>query len=174
MVTGKGIAIGAGMGGLLTYLLTHPSEVQASSPPDGVDSETWAAIITIIQTIQEQNAKLEVALSQVIALMGGSGYALTNPSTFVTGGIVCAAAAPQSYQVPQKLIPWDKEFVVKALSTNAGLIYIANNPVDAGILAASYPMLPNEAVGLAIAKSSEVWVAAQFAGEGIAYIVEQT
>ena len=172
MVTGKGLALGAGIGGLLTYLLTHPSEVQ-SSPPDGVDSETWAAIIAIITTIQEQNARLETALSQVIALMGGSGYALTNPNTFVTGGIICAAAAPTSYPIPGKLIPWDKEFVVKALSTNAGLIYIANNQVDAGILSASYPMLPNEAIGLAIANSSEVWVAAQFAGEGIAFTVEQ-
>ncbi len=171
MVTGKGIVIGAGMGGLLTYLLTHPSEAQAT-PPDGVDSETWAAIITIIQTIQEQNARLEPALSQVIALMGGSGYALTNPSTFVTGSVICTVAAT-GYQVPSKIIPWDVEIAIKALSTNAGLIYIANNQVDAAIVTASFPLLPNEPLGYKIANSSEIWVAAQFAGEGLSYTVEQ-
>jgi len=175
MTTGKGVAlgVGAGLGSIITYLLTHPSEAQAAGAPKGVDPETWAAITTIIQTIQEQNARLEVALSQVVNVMGGNGYALLNPKTFTTGSVICAIAM-QGYQIPAKLIPYDKEFVVKALSTNAGLVYLANNQVDAGIIAASYPMLPNEALGLKIANGNEVWVAAQFAGEGISFIVEQS
>ena len=174
MTSGKGLALatGAGLGALLTYLITHPSEAASASAPEGVDPETWAAITNIILTIQEQNTRLETALSQVVTLMGGAGYALTNPETFVTGNVICAIAA-QGYPIPPKLIPWDKEFIVKALSTNAGLVFIANNEVDAAIMTASYPMLPNEAVGLSIAKSDEVWVSAQLAGEGISFIVEQ-
>lgn len=174
MVSGKtGAAIaGAGLGSIITYLLTHPSEAQAAGAPEGVDPETWAAITTIIQTIQEQNARLEVALSQVVTLVGGEGYALKNPETFIAGPLLCPVAG-QGYQIPPKIIPWDIEFVVKALSTNAGLIYIANNEIDAGNAAIAYPLLPNEAVGLQIANSKEVWVSAQLAGEGVSFIVEQ-
>ncbi len=175
MVSGKAQAAiaGAGLGSIITYLLTHPSEAQAAGAPEGVDPETWAAITTIIQTIQEQNTRLEVALSQVVNVMGGNGYALLNPETFTTGSVICAIAM-QGYQVPSKLIPYDKEFVVKALSTNAGLVYLANNEGDAAILTASYPMLPNEALGLKIANGNEVWVAAQFIGEGVSFVVEQS
>ncbi len=174
MSTGKGVALaaGAGIGALLTYLIAHPGEAAQAAAPEGVDPGTWEAITNIILVIQEQNTRLDVALSQVVTLMGGEGYALENPETFVAGSVLCPIAA-QGYQLSTKSIPWDKEFVVKALSTNAGLVYIANNEVDAGIVTASYPMLPNEAVGLKIAKSDEVWVAAQFAGEGISFIVEQ-
>ena len=172
MVTGKGLAVGAGLGSLLTYLLTHPSEAASASAPEGVDPATWEAITNIILAIQEQNTRLDTALSQIVTLMGGQGTALTNPKTFVTGSVLCPIAAT-GYPIPLKLIPWDKEFIVKALSTNAGLVYIANNEVDAAIVTASYPLLPNEAVGLSIAKSDELSVAAQFAGEGISFIVEQ-
>lgn len=174
MVSGKGVALatGAGLGALLMYLIAHPGEAAQAAAPEGVDPATWAALISIIQAIQEQNTRLDIALSQVVSLMGGEGYALENPKTFVAGSVICSVAA-QGYQLPPKLIPWDKEFVVKALSTNAGLVYIANNEVDAAIVTASYPMLPNEAVGLKIAKSDEVWVAAQFLGEGVSFIVEQ-
>ena len=174
MSNGKAGAVvaGAGIGSILTYMLTHPSEAKASSPPEGVDPETWSALIAIIETIQEQNTRLDIALSQVVTIMGGEGYALLNPSTFGTGNVVCPIAM-QGYQLPSKLIPYDKELVVKALSTNAGLVYLANNEIDAGILTASYPMLPNEAVGLKIANANVVWVAAQFIGEGVSFIVEQ-
>ena len=164
--------VGAGLGSLITFLLAHPSEAQAAGAPEGVDPETWAAITTIIVTIQEQNARLETALSQVVSVLGGSGYALLNPHSFTTGNVICAIAM-QGYQVPGKLIPYDIEFVVKALSTNAGLIFIANNEIDAALQTASYPMLPNEAVGLKIENGSEVWIAAQLAGEGASFIVEQ-
>jgi len=174
MANGKGIALaaGAGLGSLFTYILTHPAEARASTPPTGMDQETWDLLIGVIQAIQEQNARLDTTLSQVVSLMGGTGYALSNPSTFVTGSVLCAVAM-QGYPIPPKVIPYDKEFIVKALSTNAGLVYVANNQVDAAILTASYPMLPNEAVGLKIANADEVWVAAQFAGEGVSFIVEQ-
>ena len=174
-MTGKGMALvaGAGLGSIVTYLLTHPGEAQAAAPPKGVDAETWSAIVTIIQTIQEQNTRLDNALSQLVSLIGGQGsYAISNPATLTTGSVICAIAG-QGYQVPPKIIPWDKEFVVKALSTNAGLVYLANNQIDAAILTASYPLLPNEAVGLKIVNSKEIWVAAQFAGEGASFIVEQ-
>ncbi len=174
MVSGKvgAVLAGTGIGGLLVYLLTHPSEAQAASPPEGVDPDVWNAIVGIIQSIQEQNARLETALSQFVTLMGGSGTALTNPESFVTGPLICAVAA-QGYNIPPKVIPWDKELVVKALSTNAGLIYLANNQVDAALVATAYPMLPNEAIGLSIENADEVWISAQFAGEGVSFIVEQ-
>lgn len=175
MTTGNvGVAAvaGAGIGSLITYLLTHPSEAKATSTPEGMDPETWDAITTIIQTIQEQNTRLEVALSQVVHVMGGEGYALKNPKTFATGTVLCPIAM-QGYQLPKKIIPYDKEFAFKALPTNAGLIYVANNEVDAGIITASVPLLPNEPAGLKIANSDEVWVAAQLAGEGVSFIVEQ-
>ncbi len=174
MVSGKaGAAIaGAGLGSIITYLLTHPSEAQAAGAPEGVDPETWAAITTIIQTIQEQNTRLEVALSQVVNVMGGNGYALLNPENFVTGTVLCPIAM-QGYQLPNKIIPYGKALAFKALPTNAGVIYVANNQVDAGIIAASVPLLPNEPAGLKIATSDKVWVAAELAGEGIAFIVEQ-
>lgn len=174
MTSGKGVAVlaGAGIGSLLTYMLTNPSAAKAAPAPEGVDPDVWNAIISIIESIQEQNARLETALSQVASLVGGSGYALVNPASFTTPNVICPMAA-QGYQVPRKLVPWDKEFIVKALSTNAGLIYVANNEVDAAIVTNAYPMLPNEAVGLKIAASDEVWVSAQFAGEGVSCIVEQ-
>jgi len=162
---------GAGVGSILTYILTHPGEAQASTPPEGMDPETWQLIIGIVQTIQEQNASLDSALQQVISVLGGNG-SLSNPKTFATPNIICPVAG-QGEQIPGKLVPYDMEFVVKALSTNAGLVYLANNKVDSQIVTASYPMLPNEAVGLKIAKSDEIWVAAQFAGEGVSCIVEQ-
>ncbi|KKN52942.1 hypothetical protein LCGC14_0607430 [marine sediment metagenome] len=171
---GKGTAVlaGAGIGAILTYLLAHPSVAQAATAPEGVDAETWDALTAIILAIQEQNARLELTLSQVVTIMGGEGSALLNPSTFTTPNVICPVAG-QAYPIPSKIIPYDKEFVVKALSTNAGLIYLANNEVDAAILTASYPLLPNEAVGLGTATSNDYWISAQFAGEGASCIVEQ-
>lgn len=170
----QGLALisGAGLGSLITYLITHPHEAQAAPAPEGVDPETWNAIITIIQSIQEQNERLESALSQVVGLMGAGGVQLDNPATFGTGNVVCGAAG-QSYQIPKKLVPYDKELVVKAWPTNTGNIYIANNEVDAVIVTAAYPLLPNEAVGLKVHWSDVVWLSAQVAGEGASFIVEQ-
>ncbi len=172
MAQGGAVLAGAGIGAILTYLLAHPSEAKAATAPEGVDPEVWTALTTIIQAVQEQNARLDTTLAQLVQVLGGEGTSLKNPSTFTTPGVICAIAG-QAYPIPGKIIPYDKEFIVKALSTNAGLIYLANNEVDAAIVTAAYPMLPNEAVGLSILNSREGWVSAQFAGEGVSCIVEQ-
>lgn len=176
MTSGKATAAlaGAGIAGLLTYVLTHPAEAKAAPAPEGVDPDAWNAVIGIINAIEEQNARLEQALANVVNLLSGgaAGYALANPDTFTTGTVVTTAAMTP-IRLPSKIVPWDMEFVVKALDTNAGTVYVANNGPDSAIITAAYRLLPNEAVGLRIRNSSVCWISSQFAGEGVTFIVEQ-
>lgn len=176
MVSGKATAAiaGAGIASLLTWILTHPAEAKAAPAPEGVDPDAWNAVIGIINAIEAQNARLEEALAGVVNLLSGgsAGYALVNPDTFTTGTVVTQAAGTPA-RLPGKIVPYNMEFVVKALSTNGGLIYVANTGPDSAIPTASYTLLPNEAVGLKIKNSNQCWISSQFGGEGITFIVEQ-
>jgi hypothetical protein len=177
------LAGGLGVAGLITYMIAHPAEARAAQVPEGVSPQEWEAIQAIIAGMQEQNTRLENAMTSLVSALtsmgtSGGGIAVSgvpeNTATFNSGVVTCAVASPnKAYRMPGKYIPKGMEFVIKALDSNVGLIYVANNEADAKTAPATYRLLANEAIGLKIKNSNAEWISAQIAGEGVTWIVEQ-
>ena len=75
--------------------------------------------------------------------------------------------------MPSVLVPYDKEVIIKALSTNTGTIYIAPTKADAESHISTYPLTPSEAVGYKIANLNQLWIDSSKDNEGVAWTVEQ-
>ena len=171
-------ALGAGAAALLTYFLTA-GRAQAGMPPSGnviftPDEDTWNLLLGILEGTVEQNAKLEnieTAISNLAAAFG-VGVTLANPKRFGTGQVFPAIVGT-AIRLPPRDIPWDKQVVVKALSTNGGIIQVGNSRVEAENSTACYPLLRSEGVGYKVQNSQEVWICLTVAGDGIAWTVEQ-
>lgn len=114
---------------------------------------------------------LAQAINKLVDLLGG-GAALQNPTKIASQELLCPTAG-LAEQLPGYEIPYDKEFVIKALATNRGTIRIGNTKTEAENARLGYPLLANEAVGLKIKNSEQLWVCANRAGEGVHWIVEQ-
>lgn len=95
-----------------------------------------------------------------------------NSRSFVTGSITCPEAGVGE-RLPGYPIPRGKSFAVKALSTNAGLIWIAPTKADSQNQNVGWSLTPNEALSLQVDSGADIWVTAQVAGDGVCYIVEQ-
>jgi len=114
---------------------------------------------------------LAEAINNLVAALGGAG-ALKNPTKIVSEEFLCPVAGT-AVQMPAYEIPWDKELVIKALSTNWGLMRVGNTKMDAENAMIGYPLLANEAVGLKIKNAEQLWICADRANEGVHWIVEQ-
>ena len=102
------------------------------------------------------------------------GYedAFANYPKFATGQVICPVAGV-AVQLPSYDIPKNKQLVIKALPGNAGWVFIGVRASDAQNPIVAYPMVAQEAIGLAVTNSDVVYVSAQNINEGIAFIVEQ-
>lgn len=168
-VVGAGV-IGAGAAAILTYLLTKRAE--AAPPPEGVtiirpDDETMALLLGMLEGIVSIDNKLDA----VIAALGGE-LILENPEQ-IGGSLVICPVIGRAVQLPPRSIPWDKEAIIKARSTNGGIIYVGNSKPDAENPAIGYPLIGNEAIGYKIKELSQLWVCATVVNEGVNWTVEQ-
>jgi hypothetical protein len=111
------------------------------------------------------------AINNLVAALEGGGV-FKNPSKIASSQLLCPVAG-LAVQLPGYKIPYDKEFVIKALPTNFGTIRVGNTKMEAENAQLGYPLLGNEAVGLKIENSEQLWVCASIANEGVHWIVEQ-
>jgi len=111
------------------------------------------------------------AINNLVAALGAGGV-LKNPPKIASSQLLCPVAGV-AVQLPGYEIPYDKEFVIKALPANFGTIRVGNTKMEAENAQLGYPLLGNEAVGLKIKNSEQLWVCATIANEGVHWIVEQ-
>ena len=171
-----GIALaGAGIAGLLALLLRPGGASAAEVPaPEGMDEETWRLVQAIGEGIIEESQKLDAmvnAINNLTISLGGQVSVANNQST-TSGQVVCPIVG-QGVQLPSRVIPWNRQVVIKALPTNVGVISVSETRQSVGSAWSSYPLIGNEGVGYFIADLAALWISAAIAGEGIAFTVEQ-
>ncbi len=175
--------VGAAAGSLVTLLLTRAQEARAAGPPSGVDPAVWEMTVSTMETAAvqaEQMSQLTISLHNLVVAMGGSLEGVDDPfentDRFVTGHVVCNQLN-FPFQLPSFPIPKNKQLVVKAAPGNVGWIYLAFRAVDSRNAAIAYILVPNEAIGLSINNSDQVWVTAPaapvgFLNDEVIFIVE--
>lgn len=114
---------------------------------------------------------LAEAINNLIAVLGGAGV-LENPSKIASAELLCPIAGT-AVQMPAYHIPWNMEFVIKALSRNRGIVRVGNTAMEAQNALLGYPLIANEGVGYKIKNSEQLWVCANRANEGVHWTVEQ-
>jgi hypothetical protein len=68
-------------------------------------------------------------------------------------------------------LPFEAEVVIKALPSNAGIVYLGNSKVEASDRHLSFPLSPGDAISYRIGRSG-VYVDAVVAGDGVAWTTE--
>jgi len=169
----KDLAMGAAGGALVATLFSNINKARAAPAPTGIDPQVWDMMLAQ----QEQLAQLIGALTNLTVQLGGTASydsidAFANYDNFTTGQVICPVLG-RAVQLPSIPIPKNKQLVVKALPGNAGWVFVGVRAAEAQNQLVAYPMLAQEAVGLAINNASSVWVTSQNINEGIAFIVEQ-
>lgn len=97
---------------------------------------------------------------------------LNRPTQIASGEVLCPVANT-GYKLPGYDIPWGCEVVVKALSTNLGMIRVANSRASAENPVIGYPLIANEAIGYKIKSSGKIWISSTIANEGVHWTMEQ-
>jgi hypothetical protein len=110
------------------------------------------------------------------ALGAGGAVKLENPPD-ITAFRVLTTAINVPVQFPDRSIPYDKELVIKALSTNRGIILVAPSLAEAMNINSSYWLIGNEAIEYKIKNANHIWISVPpvigIAGEGVVCTVEQ-
>lgn len=86
-------------------------------------------------------------------------------------GRVFFPLAGTAVQLTSLPIPDGAELVIKALPTNAGAINVGGSRSEAE--STGYPLLRNEGISCKVRDRASIWVMADSAGDGIAWIVEK-
>ena len=76
-------------------------------------------------------------------------------------------------QLPDILIPYDHEVIIKALPTNTDTVYLGSSKLDAEDHTKAFPLEAGEGVEYKIKNLSVLWIDADADGEGIVWTVEQ-
>ena len=181
---GKLVA-GAAGGALLAYLLTSARQAKASPPPAGIDQKTWDLWIALLEVTANQSRSIDELVANISDLtttvnnltsrLGGQTTGpdpFASARTFTTGQVICLVALT-AYQLPPIPVPQNKQVIVKGLPSNGGWVWVAATQGNAQNLNVSYPLIPNEGIGLFVKNTDTIWVMAQTALDGAVFAVEQ-
>lgn len=173
---------------LATLLMTRKAEAQPGTPgnqPVTLDDASMQALLGLLQRSEFMNADLDSVvnlltnlngginqLASVLSQLLGGGGEMINPNAIVSFRVDCPAAFT-AYQLPSKIIPYGKEFAIKALPTNAGIIYVGNSPAAAVNPNDGYPLIANEAIMYKIHDTKVIWISATTAGDSVTCTAEQ-
>lgn len=105
---------------------------------------------------------------------GGGGITISpapNSATFATGQKNVTAAGTGE-QLGSQAIPNGFSVVIKAKTTNTGLIQVGNSKANAESASVSYRLSAGSFVTLFITNTNLVWIDATVSGEGVDWIVE--
>lgn len=188
--TAAQVGVGITAGALAALILTRRvrGEILPSGEVISLDDPTMQALLGILEHIES----LDIDVDDVIERLGGVTNAintlsvalgakpieLQNPPD-ITAFRVLTTALDTPVQLPDRLIPYDMELVIKALPTNRGTLFIAPGPAEALNPNSSYWIIGNEAVEYKIRNANHIWMNAPtfggigIAGEGVVCTVEQ-
>ena len=173
---------------LATLLATKKAEAQPGTPGNTIvtlDDPAMQALLGLLQRSEFMNTDLDSVvailndlktgmnqLALAISQLVGGGGVMDNPKGGVAWRTVCPATNT-AYQLPSRIIPYDKELAIKALPANGGNIFVAFSATGATNIGDSYPLIANEAIHYKIYDSGVIWISATAAGEGVVCTVEQ-
>ena len=176
-VAGIGITAGA----LLALLATRPKPA-AAAPAEGVvslDDPAMQALISILEHAENLDADVDqviVAINRIAAALGVAVPTLENPPN-ITAFRVLTTALTTPIQLPDRVVPYDKELVIKAMHTNTGVILVGPSLATALNINSSYWLIANEAVEYEIRNADHIWICPHptlgIVGDGVVCTVEQ-
>jgi len=118
--------------------------------------------------------ELRQALADITSLLRDILQALTleNPEEIAVRTLtVTTAGTPR--QFPDVPIPNGCEAVIEAPTTNKGVMYVANSPVEATDTTLSYALSAGKSIGYKIKNLKQLWLNSTQNGEGITWTVER-
>ena len=130
-------------------------------------------LLDLLNNIQNINQGIVDSLNNISSQLGTGG--VSNLQNSATGIAFRAypAAVGVPLQLPEYFVPYDRDFLIKALPGNSGIIYVGFGQAQAANPNSSWPLIANEAVGYKIYNTKQIWIACTIAGEGAACTVEQ-
>lgn len=81
--------------------------------------------------------------------------------------------AGQAKQFPKLHIPPEMSVLIKALVTNAAMVYVANSKAEAEDHTLAYMMDSGDVVEYEISELEQLWLDAEVANDGVTWTVEQ-
>lgn len=177
-----GLAAGAGglIGAAAAILATRKA---GAAPPVGEVSLDEAAML-LLRAIAQSGEAIDSNTFEALARLAGVSDAidrlaaalgisvLQNPQE-ITAFLILIPAANIPVQLPDRVIPYGVELVIKAIPTNGGIIYVGNSRAEAMNVNSSYWLIANEAIEYKIRNAQQLWVNTNVAGEGVICTVEQ-
>ena len=118
--------------------------------------------------------RLLVDVFQVLAeiKLSLSGVGKINPSETASQQKLVTSAGTAE-QLPYVKIPFDHKVLIKALSTNAGIVYLGNSKTEAEDTSMRFPLGVSETVEYEINDLSQLWLDAATSADGITWTVVQ-
>lgn len=178
--TGLAAGGGAALGAAAAVLLARKVE---AAPPEGEVSLDEAAML-LLRSIAESGVAIDdntfKALAELAGLRGSIDalaaalgvIVLQNPAE-ITSFRILVPVVNVPVQLPDREIPYGMEFVIKALPTNRGVIWVANSRHEALNINSVYQIIANEAIEYKIRNPHQLWLNTTRAGEGVVCTVEQ-
>lgn len=183
-------ALAAGVGltaGALAAFLA--SGRRAKAAPGGemtvsLDDPAMQALISILERAEALDMDLDEVLRNLSDMADGlRGLAaalgvvtLENPEN-ITAFRVLTTALTIPVHLPDRVVPYGMELVIKALHTNMGVLLVAPDRTSAININSSYWIIANEAVEYKIRNSNHVWICCHptlgNVGDGVVCTVEQ-
>lgn len=171
--TGLALAAGGGAGALIALALSKKAE---AAPPVGEVSLDEAAML-LLQAIAESGESVDDNTIELInainRLAAALGVAVLKNPPQITAFRILVPTVNVPIQLPDRQVPYDMEFVIKALPTNQGVIWVANSRSEALNINSVYQLIANEAIEYRIQNPHQLWLNATRAGEGVVCTVEQ-
>jgi hypothetical protein len=115
---------------------------------------------------------LLTAINTLITSLGGQAI-VAMPSKFISR-TVTLDTVNTGYQLPKMTAIPNREIIIKAHKDNSGTLYVANDKLDAESDVASWPLIPNEAIGFLTTNLNNIWVRTDHAGDKVTYSMEVT
>lgn len=174
-VAGIGITAGA----LLALLATRPVRAAPAEGVVSLDDPAMQALISILEHAENIDTDVDeviVAINRVAAALGVAVPTFKNPPD-ITAFRVLTTALTIPVQLPDRVVPYDKDLVIKALHTNTGVILVAPNRTTALNINSSYWLIANEAIEYKIRNADHIWICCHptlgIVGDGVVCTVEQ-
>ena len=179
------VAAGVGItaGALLALLAARPKPVVAA--PEGVvslDDPAMQALISILEHAESLDADVDEVIDAINRIAAALGVEVPirpeNPPD-ITAFRVLTTALDTPVSLPDRVVPYNMELVVKALHTNRGVIFVAPSRTAVINPNASYWLIANEAIEYKIKNADHIKIASpSFAdfgivGDGVVCTVEQ-
>lgn len=162
--------LAAGVGGLIGAVTATLFSRKAQAAPSEGEVQLDEAAMSLLLAIAQTGQSIDETTLRIAAALGIN--VLENPRE-ITAFRILVPVVNTPVQLPDREIPYDIHFVIKAIPTNLGLIYVGNSRHEAQNINSSWWLIANETIEYKIRNSAQLWINATVAGEGVLCTVEQ-